>query len=195
MFLARSRPTVVTFIGVAPLAADDDICIMTHCDADGAGAVPPISSLFAWAHENERLRENVAATVRQPKPRRVQSRERGYTDAEALAVLRASRSHVPKPNQFGFVRETPHMTAAKRWAPILCAFSGARISEITQLRKEGIRQEGNRWIMRMRIGTGASRIATRCNRFQVACRYRATVFHSINSPVLLSTYHCKTQPR
>ena len=113
-----------------------------------------IRSLFAWAHENERLSENVAATVRQPKPRKVQSRERGYTDAEALAVLRASRSHVPKPNQVGFVRETPHMTAAKRWAPLLCAFSGARISEITQLRKEDIREEGGHWIMRITPDAG-----------------------------------------
>ncbi len=113
-----------------------------------------VRSLFAWAHEHERLPENVAATVRQPKPRKVQSRERGYTDAEAFAVLRASRTHAPKPNQFGFVRETPHMTAAKRWAPLLCAFSGARISEITQLRQEDIRQEGDRWIMRITPDAG-----------------------------------------
>ena len=108
-----------------------------------------IRSLFNWAHENEHLSENVAATVRQPKPRRVQGRERGYTDAEALAVLKASLAHEPKPNQFGYVRETPHMTAAKRWAPLLCAFSGARISEITQLRREDLRQEGERWVMRI----------------------------------------------
>lgn len=113
-----------------------------------------VRSIFAWAHENERLPENVAATVRQPKPRTVRSRERGYTDAEALVVLRASRSHVPKPNQFGYVRETAHMTAAKRWAPILCAFSGARISEITQLRKEDFREENGRWIMRITPDAG-----------------------------------------
>lgn len=108
-----------------------------------------VRSLFLWAHENERLPENVAATVKQPKPRRQRAREAGFTDAEALAILAASRSHVPKPNQFGFIRETSHMTAAKRWTPILCAFSGARISEVTQLRREDIRQEGDRWVMRV----------------------------------------------
>lgn len=113
-----------------------------------------VRSLFAWAHENERLPENVAATVRQQKPRKVRTRERGYTDAEALAVLRASRSHQPRPNQFGFVRETVHMTAAKRWAPLLCAFSGARISEITQLRKEDIRQQGRHHVMRITPDAG-----------------------------------------
>lgn len=113
-----------------------------------------VRSLFAWAHENERLPENVAQTVRQPKPRKVPGRERGYTDAEALTVLKASRSHEPKPNQFNFVRETLHMTAAKRWTPILCAFTGARISEITQLRKEDFRQEAGRWIMRITPDAG-----------------------------------------
>ncbi|KUF08808.1 hypothetical protein AVJ23_20605 [Pseudoponticoccus marisrubri] len=81
--------------------------------------LPTVRSVFAWAYENERLPENVAEKVRQPKPRQVASREKGYTDEEAIALLRASRSHVPKPNQFGYVRETPHMTAAKQWAPIL----------------------------------------------------------------------------
>ena len=113
-----------------------------------------VRSLFASAYEHERLKENVAATVRQPKPRKVQSRERDYTDTEALAVLRASRTHEPKPNQFGFVRETPNMTAAKRWAPLLCAFSGARISEITQLRREDIRKEGDTWVMRITPDAG-----------------------------------------
>ena len=88
-----------------------------------------VRSLFKWAHENER--------------------EKGFTDAEAVAILRASRTHTPKPNQFGYVRETSHMTAAKRWTPLLAAFSGARISEVTQLRKEDFREEGERWIMRI----------------------------------------------
>ena len=34
------------------------------------------------------------------------------------------------------------MTAAKRWTPWLCAYTGARIAELTQLRKEDVRREG-----------------------------------------------------
>lgn len=113
-----------------------------------------VRSLFGWAHENERLTENVAATVKQPKPRKVRSREKGYTDDEALAVLNASLTYQPKPNQFGYVRETPKHTAAKRWAPIICAFTGARISEITQLRKEDVRQESDRWLIRITPDAG-----------------------------------------
>ena len=111
-------------------------------------------SLLGWAHENERLPENVSTTVKQPKPRKVKSREKGYTDQEALTVLTASINYQPKPNQFGYVRETPRHTAAKRWAPIICAFTGARISEITQLRKEDVRQEGDRWIIRITPDAG-----------------------------------------
>lgn len=114
-----------------------------------------IRSLFGWACESERLKENPAATVRQQKPRKMKSREKGYTDEEALVVLTASVRYHPKANQFKYVRETAKHTAAKRWAPIICAFTGARISEITQLRKEDVRQEGLRWIIRITPEAGA----------------------------------------
>lgn len=42
----------------------------------------------------------------------------------------------------------------KRWVPILCAFSGARVSEITQLRKQDIRKEGDGWVMRITPDAG-----------------------------------------
>lgn len=108
-----------------------------------------VRSLFAWASEEDRIAENPALSVKQPKPRKVQGRERGFTDDEALAILKASLAYEPKANQFGYVSETKKHTAAKRWAPILCAFTGARITEITQLRKEDVRQEGDRWVIRI----------------------------------------------
>lgn len=108
-----------------------------------------VRSLFLWAHENERLPENVAGTVKQPKPKRQRTREAGYTDAEAVTVLKASRSYMPKEDEFGRVRETPESVSAKRWVPLICAFTGARVSEITQLRKEDVRQEGDRWVLRI----------------------------------------------
>lgn len=114
-----------------------------------------IRSLFGWAVENERLGVNPAATVRQPKPRKVRSREPGYTDAEAVAVLRASRSYQPVPDETGRVRETHHAIVAKQWVPLLAAFTGARVSEITQLRREDLRQEGGRWIARITPDAGS----------------------------------------
>ena len=113
-----------------------------------------IRSLFAWAEENDHLPKNVAATVRQPKPRRQYGRERGYTDAEALKVLKAAHSYKPKDNKFGR-NESAHLTAAKRWCPIICAFTGARISEITQLRKEDVRKDGDWWVIRITPDAGS----------------------------------------
>ena len=63
--------------------------------------ISTVRSLFGWAVENERLTENPAASVRQPKPRKVRSRERGFTDDEAVAVLRLSRSYEPNADAFG----------------------------------------------------------------------------------------------
>jgi integrase len=113
-----------------------------------------VRSLFQWAHDNERLPENPAATVKQAKPKKQRSREAGYTDAEAVKVLTLSRSYEPKADEYGRVRETPASVNAKRWVPLLCAFSGARVSEITQLRKGDIRKEGDRWIVRITPDAG-----------------------------------------
>ncbi|WP_417264224.1 DUF6538 domain-containing protein [Celeribacter sp.] len=113
-----------------------------------------VRSLFAWAVENDRLPENVAASVKQPKPKKVYGRERGYTDTESVQVLKASRSYQSKADEFGNVREEQQTANMKRWVPIICAFSGARVSEITQLRKEDVRQEGDVWVMRITPDAG-----------------------------------------
>lgn len=113
-----------------------------------------IRTLFTWAVENERLPEDVAKDVKQPKPKKVYSRERGYTDTEALTVLKASRAYQPHADGSGYVRETLQLVAAKRWVPIICAFTGARVAEITQLRGADIRQVGADWIIRISPDAG-----------------------------------------
>lgn len=113
-----------------------------------------VRSLFQWAHENERLPDNSAATVKQAKPKKQRAREAGYTDAEAVAVLKASRSYQPNADELGRIRETPASVNAKRWVPIICAFTGARVSEITQLRAEDVRKDGERLIIRITPDAG-----------------------------------------
>jgi len=114
-----------------------------------------IRSLLNWAVENDRLTQNVAATVKQPKQRRILSREKSFTDDEALKLLRASRAYRPHEDERGRVREKPELVAAKQWVPILAAFSGARVTELTQLRKEDLRKEGGQWIMRITPDAGS----------------------------------------
>ena len=113
-----------------------------------------VKSVITWAVENDRLPENVAATVRQPKPRKVYGRKRGYTDAEAVKVLQASRAYESTPDEFGRVRESEQMANVKRWVPIICAFTGARVSEIIQLRKEDLTAVEGQWVARITPDAG-----------------------------------------
>ena len=39
--------------------------------------------------------------------------------------------------------------AAKSWVPWLCAYTGARVCEVAQLRKQDLRQEGGHWVLRI----------------------------------------------
>lgn len=113
-----------------------------------------IRSLFAWAEDNDRLPENVAAKVRQPKPRRQSSREKGFTESEAIKILQVATTYIPNADVNGYIREKSHLVAAKRWVPIICAFTGARVSEITQLRKEDMREVDGRWVIRIAPDAG-----------------------------------------
>lgn len=114
-----------------------------------------VRTVLKWAVENDRLDANVAENVRQAVPKRQLSREKGFTDAEALAILKAAWNHKPPERDNPATMESPELTAAKRWAPFLCAFTGARIAEITQLRKEDFRMEGDIPVMRITPAAGS----------------------------------------
>lgn len=113
------------------------------------GHIALLAAGFQHAVDNERLTINPARGVKvriAPKP---QNRPKGFTDDEALAILKAARAYEPKHYDNPRHREAPETVAAKQWAPWLCAFSGARIGEVCQLRKQDIRQEGEIWLMRI----------------------------------------------
>lgn len=114
-----------------------------------------VRALLRWAFENDRLPTNEAEGVRQAIAKTTRTRERGYTAPEAVAVLKFSTSYAPKETDNPAHRESAHVTAAKRWLPILCAFTGARVAEMAQLRKEDVRQEGDRWVIRITPEAGS----------------------------------------
>ncbi len=113
-----------------------------------------VRSMLKWAHDEELLSENVGGTVRQAKPKKQRARDPGYSDKEALAILKASRAYGARPDAFGVVREKEQSVAAKRWVPLLCAFAGARVGEMLQLRKEDVREDNGRWIVRITPDAG-----------------------------------------
>ncbi|MQT12022.1 tyrosine-type recombinase/integrase [Segnochrobactrum spirostomi] len=113
-----------------------------------------VRTVLKWATENDRIETNVAEKVRQHVPKKALEREQGFTDEEATRILRATLRYKPAHSSNPATREAPETVAAKRWAPLLCAFTGARITEITQLRKEDFRTEGDMHIMRITPAAG-----------------------------------------
>lgn len=119
------------------------------------GYLAALRAVFRWAYENDRLPTNEAETVRQEVPKVQRSRERGYTTAEAVKVLKAATSYAPPVTDNPANRESAAITAAKRWLPVLGAFTGARPAELAQLRKQDVREEDGRWIIRISPDAGS----------------------------------------
>ena len=60
----------------------------------------------------------------------------GKLPSEATAILTAALN-LERGN------ESPRTFAAKKWVPLLCAYTGARVGGLAQLRKEDVRREAH----------------------------------------------------
>ena len=83
---------------------------------------------------------------------------KGYTDEEAKIVLGHALAYRPKQGKTRQTTETAPTAAAKKWTPFLCAYTGARIAEMTQLRKEDVREHNG--IRYLRITPEAGSVKT-----------------------------------
>jgi integrase len=96
-------------------------------------------TIFAWAREERLITTNPFEDVRVTEPRRIKQRE---TDAfmpdEWGTILRAASA-------VGMLRT--NFQGAQRWVPWLCAYSGARPGEITQLRGVDIQKRDHLNVM------------------------------------------------
>jgi integrase len=104
------------------------------------GYLPPVRVAFAVAHDDGAISANPAAGLTVRAPKAVKLRDRDLTDSEAEMILRAALA--PQNEKLA----EPH-ARARRWVPWLCAYTGARVGEITQLRAMDIRQEGGIWVV------------------------------------------------
>lgn len=86
-----------------------------------------VKAVMNWALANRRISANPVEglSVKVPKPIRL--RDRDLTDEEALVILTAAVSQPAG-------RICKEHAAARRWIPWLCAYGGARVNEMTQLR-------------------------------------------------------------
>jgi integrase len=117
------------------------------------GYLPAVRAALAIAHDDGLIPANPASGLKVRAPKPVKLRERDLTDDEAETILRASLE--PQP-----ARLAEKHALARRWVPWLCAYTGARVGEMTQLRAMDIREDGGVWIITPEAGsvkTGAAR--------------------------------------
>ncbi|WP_052026948.1 site-specific integrase [Rhodovulum sp. PH10] len=85
-----------------------------------------LKTVFNWGVASKLLTKNPFTEVSVTVPRRSTSREtKAFLDAEVKVILSAS---------LAIEDTTRTFEAAKRWVPWVCAYTGARAGEITQLR-------------------------------------------------------------
>lgn len=103
------------------------------------GDLAALKTVFGWAVSNHHLHSNPASgiTIKVAKPER--QRGPGYTDEEAVSILKAALAYSAADD------ELAKTAAAKRWAPWLCALTGARIGEVLQLRRKDVQQAASHW--------------------------------------------------
>jgi integrase len=97
-----------------------------------------LKSVFGWAVTNGKMSSNPAegVTIKLGKRRKMR---RGFDRTEANAILKAA-SRLTRGG------ERPETFAAKRWVPWLLAYTGARVGEMAQLRKEDVTRIGRDWV-------------------------------------------------
>ncbi|WP_156964737.1 DUF6538 domain-containing protein [Methylocapsa aurea] len=112
--------------------------------------IAAVKSVLQWGVDNNRLNGNAAKGVRVRAPAKPQPRAKDLTEAEAKAILSATLKVVRG-------RQSAKNVLAKRWCPWLCAYSGARITEMTQLRKDDFEEVGGIWVMHVTPDAGGTK--------------------------------------
>ena len=140
---ARTIRQLIGFLGhddASRITADEVIRFKDHRVAHGVSLktvrdsdIAALRSVFGWAVANRRMASNPTDGVKLKSAKVVRTRPKGFSVEEATALLSHALRYAPSD------RENPKTAAAKRWAPWLCAYTGARVGEIVQLRKQDIR--------------------------------------------------------
>lgn len=97
-------------------------------------------TVFNWLRQNKKVKENPFGGVRVAAPKKVRRREREFEPHEWKAILKAT---LASPG----TRLKAEKAAARRWVPWLCAYTGSRPGEMTQLHGASVRQQAGIWII------------------------------------------------
>jgi integrase len=88
-------------------------------------------ALFSFLVSDGKLKDNPAVGIKVIVPKKQKLRGPEFTDAEAHTILSATLAPFS-------ALISPEHAAARRWVPWLCAYLGARVNEMTQLRAEDV---------------------------------------------------------
>lgn len=120
------------------------------------GDLSALRGLFNWAVANELMESNPALGVKAAAAKTQKLRSKSLSREEAKLILSASLS-----TEKG--REHMERCAGRRWAPWLMAYTGARVGEIVQLRRQDVFETDGFWCLNItpeagRVKTGEARI-------------------------------------
>jgi integrase len=97
-------------------------------------------SVFAWAHTQRLIRNNPFADTSVTVPKQIRTREKEFTTREIETILKSTLAVTDTRRPF---------KAACRWVPWLCAYSGSRAGEITQLRGQDVQTRDSIVVLRL----------------------------------------------
>lgn len=107
-------------------------------------------TLCNWAVANKEISSNPFAGVTLKATKKGKKRSKGFVDSEALTILKATLDPVPE-------RFSQEHAAARRWVPWLCAYLGARVGEVGQLRCKDIMQDEGVWLVQITPEAGSTK--------------------------------------
>jgi integrase len=107
------------------------------------GYIAAAKATLEYALGQDWIKINPAASIKVRVKKKSRTREKGFTLAEATTILKATLAKPPAKMS----RET---AAARRWIPWICAYTGARVNEITSLLPDDVRTLAGIKVFRIR---------------------------------------------
>ena len=100
----------------------------------GEAYIAALRTFFSWAKETRIIKENPCDGVRIKRDKVIEDEPDKGRDLEPhqCALILSESLREPDP------RMSAWTAAARRWIPWLCAYTGARVNEMTQLRKQDL---------------------------------------------------------
>lgn len=113
-----------------------------------------IRSFFAWAEEHEYVQQSPATVLKDVKRPRARDDRKPFDDEDLIAY-------------FGILEGERDKRPFLYWIPYIMAFTGCRLGEAAQLRKEDIRREKGIWVFDINDRTEGQRLKTSSSRRMV----------------------------